>query len=140
MSDPLPPPNTGPHRPTPGRSRARGGKVSLGGLPSAEDIDHVAERHKGDAADRFTLYTQEQIEQETRNVRLDMSFSEPIKIRDQAEMIIAAMREVIAATRRHDIGSIRQRVEARREAASLGAALTVFNGKTPYGFSKKKRG
>lgn len=42
------------------------------------------------------------------------------------------------STRKHDIGSIRQRIEARREAASLGAALSLFNGKTPYGYSRPK--
>jgi hypothetical protein len=138
MTDATMPPRTGPYRGNPNARRRGHRPLTLEGLPSPDELAHAAERHKGDAADRFTLYTQEQIEQETRNVRLDISFGEPIKIRDQAEMVIAAMQQVIACTRRHDIGSIRQRVEARREAASLGAALTVFNGKRPYGFSKKK--
>lgn len=123
----------------------RGSKVSLDGLPPAEEQAQHAARHKGDDADRFTLYTPEQIERETRNVRLDINFGkEPhdpgavIKIRDQAEMIIACMQEIIRLTRKHDAGSIIQRVECRREAASLGARLTMFNGKTPFGYAKKK--
>ncbi|HEX7741393.1 MAG TPA: hypothetical protein VF442_02975 [Sphingobium sp.] len=106
-------------------------------LPSQEELDSVP--HKGDAADRFTLYSPEQIEAETRTVRLDVSFEDVIKIRDQAEMIIEACKIIIARTRAHDIGSIRQRIECRGEAASLGRALSRFNGKTPYGDTKKKR-
>lgn len=123
----------------------RGVRQSLEGLPPPEDLAAAAERHKGDDADRFTLYTPEQIERETRNVRLDIAFghgpNDPgavIKIRDQAEMIIACMRQIIELTRKHDAGSINQRIECRREAASLGARLTMFNGKTPFGYAKKK--
>jgi hypothetical protein len=106
-------------------------------LPSEEELASVP--HRGEEADRFTLYRPDQIEAETRTVRLDVSFDEPLKIRDQAEMIIEACRIIIAKTRNHDLGSIRQRIEARAEAASLGRALSRFNGKTPYGDTKKKR-
>jgi hypothetical protein len=136
MSDAAMPP-TGPYRPGPGRRRAHR-PLSLEGLPTAEEEAQHAERHKGDAADRFTLYRPEQIEQETRTVRLDMSFGDVVKIRDQAEMVIACMQLVIGKTREHDIGSVRQRIGARAEAASLGRALALFNGKRPYGYSKKK--
>lgn len=119
--------------------RRRGTRpFTVAGDPSPEDLAVAAERHKGDAADRFSLYTPEQIMAETRSVRLDLSFGEVIKIRDQAEMVIAAMREIIAATRKHDIGTVRQRIEARAEAASLGRALTRLNGKTPHGEWKPK--
>ncbi len=86
----------------------------------------------------FSLFTAEQIEQETRTVRLDITFGDVIKIRDQCEMILSACRIIMEKTRQHDIGSERQRVDCRREAASLGRALTRFNGKTPYGDTKKK--
>ena len=36
------------------------------------------------------------------------------------------------------IAWIRQRIEARSEAASVGRALTRFNGRTPYGDWKPK--
>jgi hypothetical protein len=72
-------------------------------------------------------------------VRLDISFEEIIKVRDQAEMIMAAMEIILALTKKHDLGSINQCIEARREAHALGQKLSLFNNKTPYGFSKKKR-
>lgn len=125
----------GPYKPVQGRRRAHR-PLSLEGLPTAEDL--ASSPHKGDDADRFTLYTAEQVEQEARTVRLDIAFTDPIKIRDQFEMILAAARIIMEKTRQHDIGSIRQRIDARREAASLGRALARFNGKTPYGDSKKK--
>ena len=117
----------------------RGTKINLGALPGPEELAHVAERHKGDAADRFTLYTPEQIEKETTDAKLCITFGDVIKIRDQAEMIIAAMRVIIEKTRHHDIGSIRQRIECRAEAASVGRALTRFNGRTPWGDWKPKK-
>lgn len=136
MTDAAMPPRTGPYRPGHGRQRAHR-PVSITDLPSPEDL--AQQRHKGDAADRFTLYTPEQIDDETRNVRLDISFGDVLKIRDQAEMIMAALRLIIGKTREHDIGSIRQRIEARREADSLRRVLARFNGKTPHGDSAKKR-
>jgi hypothetical protein len=128
-------PRTGPHRPVQGRRRAHR-PLSLEGLPTAEDL--ASTPHKGDDADRFTLYTPEQIESETKDVKLSITFGEPIKVRDQAEMIIAGMRAIIEKTRQHDIGSIRQRIESRAEAASLGRALSRFNGRTPHGDWKPK--
>lgn len=126
---------TGSHRPIQGRRRGHR-PVSLEGLPTAEDL--AASPHKGDDADRFTLYTAEQIAAETKDVKICITFGEPIKVRDQAEMVIAAMRAIIEKTRQHDIGSIRQRIESRAEAASLGRALSRFNGRTPHGDWKPK--
>lgn len=136
MTDVTMPSRTGPYRPARGRHRAHR-PLSIGGLPTEEEL--AQQPHKGDAADRFSLYTPEQIAQETRDARIQITFDDVIKIRDQAEMIIACMQHVILATRKHDIGSIRQRIEARREVASLVERITLFNGKTPYGYAKKKR-
>lgn len=120
-------------------ARGRGTKIILDGLPSEDELEEAAERHTGDEADRFSLYTKEQVEALTKNAKIEMTFSEPIKIRDQAEMIAACMRAVIDLTKGHGIGSIRQRIETRREIASLVERLSIFNGKTPYGYRKKKR-
>jgi len=110
-----------------------------GNLPSPEELDEAHARHKNDAADRFSLYTPEQVETLTKPVRWEVTFEDVIKVRDQCEMVMAACRLIMESTRKHDLGSIRQRIEARREAASLGAALSIFNGKTPYGYAPKKR-
>lgn len=129
---------TGPYRPQHGRRRSHRPE-SLDGLPSEADLAAARERHKGDAADRFTLYTPEQIGHETKDVKLTITFGDVIKVRDQAEMIIAGMRAIIEKTRQHDLGSIRQRIESRAEAASVGRALTRFNGRVPYGEWKPKK-
>ena len=123
-----------------GHRHTRGTKTSLRGLPTPEELDHAAQGDDaaGTRADRYPLHTPQQIEQETRTVRLDVSFGDVIKIRDQCEMIMEACRIIMEKTRQHDIGSIRQRIDARQEAASLGRALARFNGKTPYGDSRKK--
>lgn len=136
MTDVTPNGQKGPYQPVQGRRRAHR-PISLDGLPSAEEL--AQQPHTGDDADRFTLYTPQQITAETRNVRLDITFEEVIHIRDQAEMVIACMQQIIRLTRNRDIGSIRQRVDCRREAAGLGAALKFSNGRTPYGYKKKKK-
>lgn len=86
----------------------------------------------------FSLFSPQQLEQETRTVRLNVSFGDVIKIRDQCEMILSACRIIMEKTRQHDLGSERQRIDCRREAASLGRALARLNGKTPYGDTRKK--
>ena len=139
MSDATPvPPRAGAYRPKPLRHRAHR-PISITGMPSPEEIADAAERHEGDEADRFSLYTPEQIEALTKTAKIAMTFDEPLKIRDQAEMILACMRVVIELTRRHKIGGVRQRIETRREIASLVERLTLLNGRTPYGYRKKKR-
>lgn len=102
--------------------------------PTDEELDGQTPEQRED----FSLFSPQQLEQETRTVRLDISFGDVIKIRDQCEMIMSACRIIMEKTRQHDIGQERQRVDCRREAASLGRALTRFNGKTPYGDTRKK--
>ncbi|MFZ5783930.1 MAG: hypothetical protein ACOY4R_27345 [Pseudomonadota bacterium] len=126
-----------------GHRHERGTKIRIDNLPTPQEL--AEQPHKGDDADRFTLYTPDQIEAETKDVKICITFgngpSDPaavIKIRDQAEMVIAGMRAIIEKTRQHDIGSTRQRIEARAEAASLGRALSRFNGRTPHGDWKPK--
>lgn len=128
----------GPVQPVQGRRRGHR-PLSITNLPSDEELDSQmrADDPIGEHADRFPLYTPEQIQQETRTVRLDITFDDVIKIRDQIEMILEGCRIIMEKTREHRLGSTRQRVDARREAASLGRALTRFNGKTPYGDSRR---
>lgn len=102
--------------------------------PTDEELDGQTPEQRED----FSLFSPQQLEQETRTVRLDISFGDVIKIRDQCEMIMSACRIIMEKTRQHDIGPERQRVDCRREAASLGRALTRFNGRTPYGDTRKK--
>lgn len=127
--------------------RRRGTKIAIDGPVTPEELAEHAAKHKGDDADRFSLYTPAQIEAETKDVKICITFGangpggDPaavMRIRDQAEMVIAGMRAIIEKTRQHDLGSIRQRIECRAEAASLGRALTRFNGRTPWGDSKPK--
>lgn len=121
--------NTGPYS---GRGRKRRyGPVDLTNTPSEADLD--AQRHTHEAADRYSMFTPQQIAEETRTVRLDMTFGDVIKVRDQAEMVIACMQAIIGKTRDHRLGSIRQRVEARAEADSLRRVMARFNGKCPHG-------
>lgn len=80
--------------------------------------------------DPRTLYDQE-IERDTRNVRLDVSFGDIIKVRDQAQVMRACADELIAISKRKDYDAITARRWARREAAALSRTLARMNGKTP---------
>lgn len=119
--------------------RQKIGHINLDKPPTATEVAEHNEQHKGDAADRLTLYNPKQIEEETRDVKLCITFGEPIRIRDQAEMVIDAMEEIIELTKKHDLGTINQRLQSHHVAKVLGRALTRFNGKTPYGEYRKKR-
>lgn len=116
----------------------RAGKISIDPTPTAENRQ-LPDHPNGEHADQFSALYPDELEQETRNVRLDVSFDEPIKIRDQAQMIVLAMQEIIELTKKHDLGSKAQRMQCRHTAAVLGRALSRFNGKTPYGDTVKKR-
>jgi hypothetical protein len=105
------------------RRKKRAGKISLGGLPTAEELA----RQTPEQAERFPLYTPKQLEAETRTVRLDITFRDVMQTRRQAQMIIAAMQVVITTTRQHRRGGAAQRVEARKEAASCARALNILN-------------
>lgn len=133
QDNPMPPQDPAHGR----RRRLARNKIDLTGPPTAEEI--AESPHKGEAADRFSLYTPEQIERETKDACPRLTFADVIKVRDQAEMVKACMEQVIKLTRQHDLGSIQQRIEARREVASLVERLTLFNGGTPYGYRRKKR-
>lgn len=93
----------------------------------------------GERADRFALYREEDLERETRTVRLDMSFKDIIDVRRQAEMIIEAMQEVIAKTHDHHEGEKKQRMHARQIADYTRRQLARFNGKTPHGDTYKAK-
>lgn len=114
--------------------RRKYGPYDVAKPPTEEELSGQSPAQRED----FSLFSPQQLEQETRTVRLDVSFGDVLKIRDQCEMIMSACRIIMEKTRQHDIGSERQRVDCRREAASLGRALTRFNGKVPYGDTKKK--
>src|SRR3954469_4978054 len=126
MSDPAMAANLNRRRPW---GRGKIGAIRLDKPPSKEEVTEALGRHKGDDADRFSLYTPEQTKKGTLEARIAMTFDEPMKIRDQAEMIKAAMEIVIKLTRDHDLGSINQRIECRREVGALVERLTLFNGR-----------
>lgn len=100
----------------------------------------IAKDPQAEHADRYSIWSGEALEQETRNVRLDMTFGDPISIREQAEIIISIMQDVIAKTRERHLGKINQRIEARRIADYGRRHLARFNGKTPHGDTLQKRG
>lgn len=135
MSDPQEG-QKGPYNPNHWRSN-RGGKIRIDDAPGPEEV--AQSPHKYDAADRFSHYTQEQIDEETRNVRLDISFGDPLSIRDQCQMIIEGLQIIIARSKERSLGSTTQRIEAHREADSLRRALARFNGKKPRRNTLKRR-
>ncbi len=99
----------------------------------------VAKDPQAEHADRYSIWSGEALEQETRNVRLDMAFGDPISIRDQAELLISIMRDIITKTKEPHLGEIKQRIEARRIADFGRRHLTRLNGKMPSGTRKVKK-
>jgi hypothetical protein len=108
------------------KPRRKRNRISLDGLPHVDELNQNP--HTYEAADRFTLYRPDQIEKLTAPVRIDLTFDDPIAIRSQAVTAIEALQAIIRLTREHKIGSIRQRIECRKEAAALGRVLRLLHG------------
>lgn len=106
-----------------------------------ERAAQVARDPLGEHADRFPEFDDEHIRQETRNVRLDIAFEDrdPVNIRQQAEMAIGFLRDVIDKTKESHLGQIKIRIEARRIADAGRRQLARFNGKTPHGDTYRRR-
>ena len=70
-------------------------------------------------------------------VRIEVDFRDPIHVRQQLEVLAAAIVEAQVITQQHDLGINRQRIRLRgilKEAADM---LTIINGKTPAGRRRK---
>ena len=74
----------------------------------------------------------------TRPVRLEISFDDPIKTRQQIEALQAALVEALVVTQDHGRGINRQRMDLRSIIKGAAEVLVYMNGKTPTG--KKKPG
>jgi hypothetical protein len=85
------------------KPRRKRNRISLDGLPHVDELNQNP--HTYEAA-----------------------FDDPIAIRSQAVTAIEALQAIIRLTREHKIGSIRQRIECRKEAAALGRVLRLLHG------------
>ena len=72
----------------------------------------------------------------TRPVRIEISFEDPIKTRQQLEVLMGICTEVLVVTGQHELGISRQRLRAREIMKSGADALTYMSGKTPTGRKK----
>ena len=104
-----------------------------------ERAGQISKDPRGQHADRYSIWSGEALEQETRNVRLDMAFGDPTSIREQAELLISILQDIIAKTKEPHLGEIKQRIEARRIADFGRRHLTRLNGKMPSGTHSKRR-
>ena len=80
--------------------------------------------------------TAETIDNLTRPVRLEISFTDPIHTRQQIEMLQAALVEALVLTQQHELGMMRQRLRLREVIKTAADTLVYLNGKTPAGRKK----
>lgn len=69
----------------------------------------------------------------TRPVRLEMDFRDPIHVRQQIDVLMAALVEAQVLTQQHELGINRQRIRLRGILKEAADTLTMLNGKTPAG-------
>ena len=84
--------------------------------------------------------TAETIDNLTRPVRLEISFTDPIHTRQQIEMLQAALVEALVLTQQHELGMMRQRLRLREVIKTAADTLVYLNGKTPAGRKKPGAG
>lgn len=63
--------------------RRKYGPIDLTKPPTEEELNGQTPQQRED----YSLFSPQQIEQETRTVRLDISFGDVVKIRDQMEIL-----------------------------------------------------
>lgn len=73
------------------------------------------------------------VEALTRPVRIEMAFDDPIKVREQIEVLMGALSDAKVLTQQHELGINRQRIRLRSVVKDAADALTIINGRTPAG-------
>lgn len=112
-------------RPGPGK------RQYVGYNPDKPPVESDMDSQTPEQAESFPMWTPEQIREETRNVRIDVSFEDVARVRAQIEMVIECGKAVIVTAKEHALGSVQQRVRMRQEWDSLRRALARFNGRKP---------
>lgn len=69
----------------------------------------------------------------TRPVRIEIDFRDPLHVRQQLEVLAAAIVDAQVLTQQHEIGIHRQRIRLRGVLKEAADTLTMINGKTPAG-------
>lgn len=83
------------------------------------------------------MLTPDYVDALTRPVRIEIDFRDPIHVRQQLEILMAACVEAQALTREHHMGIHRQRIRLRGVLKEAADTLTMVNGKTPAGRRRK---
>jgi hypothetical protein len=72
----------------------------------------------------------------TRPVRIEITFTDPLHTRQQLDLLAAAIVEAQVLTQQHELGIMRQRLRLRETMKTAADMLVYLNGKTPTGRKK----
>lgn len=78
-----------------------------------------------------TIMPPDYVDALARPVRLEITFDDPIKTRQQIEALQAALVEALVVTQDHRRGINRQRMDLRNIIKTAAEVLVLMNGKTP---------
>lgn len=104
-------------------------------MARAKNFDPVAGGNN--ARDPDIKLTPDYVDALTRPVRLEIDFRDPIHIRQQLEVLAAAIVEAQVLTQQHDLGIHRQRIRLRGVLKEAADILAMLNNKTPAGRQHK---
>jgi hypothetical protein len=102
----------------------------------AKNYDPVAGGERARTAD--TLLTPDYVDALCRPVRLEITFEDPIKTRQQIEALQAALVEALVVTQDHGRGINRQRMDLRNILKTAAEVLVLMNGRTPTNHKRLK--
>ena len=74
----------------------------------------------------------------SRPVRLEITFDDPLKTREQIEALMACLTEALVVTQDHGRGISRQRMDLRNIVKTGAEVLVMMNGKMPTGRKRLK--
>lgn len=74
----------------------------------------------------------------SRPVRIEITFEDPLKTREQIEVLMACLTEALVVTQDHQRGINRQRMDLRNIVKTGAETLVMLNGKMPTGRKRLK--
>jgi hypothetical protein len=98
-------------------------------LARAKNFDPTAYKREVEPGD--AIMPADYVDALSRPVRLEITFDDPIKTRQQIEALQAALVEALVVTQDHKRGINRQRMDLRNIIKTAAEVLVLMNGKTP---------
>lgn len=106
-------------------------------MARAKNFDPTAFAREVEKGDLHT--TADRLDYLTRPVRLELTFRDPIAVRQQIEVLMGYLTDALVITQDHGRGINRQRVDLRNKMENARDELVLMNGRKPSGWQPTRK-